>query len=131
MTTPEQLAEQLGLEDFNIFALKTRWRLADARFGCDGVTLLDEVSHRQQGRSTRNILALLCHLTDTGEDVLLVAHNRDVGSLLVKKARDWAVQLGLDPRRIKGVAGRSRAEASWRARQVFVDHAVREFPHLA
>ena len=128
MTTPEQLAGRLGLEDFDTFALNAMWRLANHRFKYDDSTglPLHEVLHRQQGHSTRNILAALCHLMDTDKQAVLVAHSLSMQRILVQKAGDWALQLGLDPRRIKGVTGRSKSVIGRDPGDVFVDHVVRE-----
>lgn len=128
MTTPEQLAERLGLKDFDTFALEARWRMANVRFK-HGSLPLSEVMHRQQGHSTRNVLAALCRLVDSdAREVLIVAHSRDVQKTLVKQAGDWALELGLDPRRIKGATARSGYQVGRDPHDVFVDHVVHEFP---
>lgn len=130
MTTIHDLAAELGLEDFDTFALKARWRLANLRlkYGDDKLPV-SEVMHRMQGHSTRNILAALCRLrdTDTGE-VVLVGHSLDMQRLLVRQASDWALQLGLNPRRIRGCTPRSHPEEGRDPADVFVDHVVREYP---
>ena len=123
-TTIEEIRSRLGLQDFDTFALKTRWRLANERFK-HGSPSLDEVLHRQQGHSTRNILAALSRLEDPDfGNVLIVAHNRSMGKILVRKAGDWALQLGIDPRRIKGTTAGSPYMCGWDPEQVFVDHVV-------
>lgn len=132
MTTPQHLAERLGLQDFDTFALEARWRLANHRFKYRDSPVplsLSEVNHRQQGHSTRNILAALCRLIDTdAREVVIVAHTKAMGDLLVRQAGDWALELGLDPRRIKGATARSGYEVGRYPEDVFVDHVVREFP---
>jgi hypothetical protein len=128
--TPQQIADHLGLQDFRFFAQESMWRLADVRFKYGSIPV-SEVMHRQQGHSTRNILAALSRLTDTDENVLLVAHSLDMAKLLQKQAGDWALQLGLDPRRIKGASTHFKGRMGWDPQQVFVDHVVHEFPIAA
>ncbi len=124
----EQMAEELGLQDFDTFALEARWRLADVRLKY-GSMPVHEVMHRMQGHSTRNVLAALCRLREkeTG-DVLLVASNPSMQRLLVQRAGDWALRLGLDPRRIKGTTARSPYLMGRDPADVFVDHVVHEYP---
>jgi hypothetical protein len=128
--TPQQIADHLGLQDFRFFAQESMWNMADLRFKTGSVPV-SEVMHRRQGHSTRNLLAALCHLTQTDERVLLVAHNLDLAKVLQKQAGDWALALGLDPRRIKVTTPRSKGRAGWHERQVFVDHVVHEFSEAA
>jgi len=125
MTTPAELAERLGLENPRIFAQEVAWRRASSKF-VEGGPSDYEISHRQQGHSTHNILAALCHLMDTGKDVWLVAHTKVMADLFQKQAGDWALQLGLDPRRIKATTSRDRALHGRDAHQVFPDHIFDE-----
>jgi len=131
MTTPNELADKLGLQDFRHFAQESMWRMADARFKNDGLPI-SEVVHRRQGHSTRNILAALCRLIDTDiNEVVIVAHSRPMQEILVKQAGDWALELGIDPRRIRGATARSGYEVGRYPQDVFVDHVVHEFPQAA
>ena len=129
MPTPEQLAERLGLQDFDTFALKSRWHMASLRLQSRYDIPVTEVMNRRQGKSTRNVLAALCRLLDPdAKQVLIVAHSKRMQETLVKQAGDWALELGIDPRRIKGAAARSGYEVGRDPQDVFVDHVVHEFP---
>lgn len=130
MTTPAQLADKLGLQNFRHFAQEAMWRMADVRFKYGSIPVW-EVAHRQQGHSTRNILAALCRLIDTDENVTLVAHTLDMAKTLQRQAGDWAVDLGIDPRRIEAVRYHENALRGRSEQQFFVDHVVHEFPVAA
>lgn len=129
MTTPEQLAERLGLKDFDTFSLESRWHRASLRLQSRHDIPVTEVMNRRQGKSTRNVLAALCRLLDTDtKRVLIVANSKGMQETLVKQAGDWALELGIDPRRIRGAAARSGYEVGRDPQDVFVDHVVHEFP---
>lgn len=123
MTTPNELAARLGLRNPRHFALESQWELLNE--GHD----LETVLHRRQGKTTRGILAALCHLMDTEQNVLLVAHNQTMAKHLERQAGDYALKLGLDPRRIKSASAHAEWRIGWNDNQVFVDHVVHEFPN--
>lgn len=127
MTTPHQIAQRLELQDRRLFALESTW------FNLEHIDPTDtkevrEVLHRRQGHSTQNLLAALCRLIDTDDQVLLVGHSLASAKHLERQAGDYALKLGLDPRRIKSATARSPGHIGWGPEQVFVDHVVHEFP---
>ena len=122
MTTPHEVAKRLGLRNPDHFALESRWERLNR--GQDIETVLT----RRQGHTTRNLLAALCHLMDTDQNVLIVGHNLEVTNQMVRQAGDYALKLGLDPRRIKKATSQTQWGIGWNDNQVFVDHVVHEFP---
>lgn len=127
MTTAEAIAQRLGLQDFRTFRQEATWRNADTRFKYGNYPIAD-VLHRCQGHTTRIILAGLAHLMDTKEPIMFIGHNLNMAKIMGKWAGDWALQLGLDPRRINWATPRSKAASGLRDDQVFTDHVVYEFP---
>ena len=123
--TPDQIASRLGLSHPRKYAQESTWKQLDKV--TKGRRTIVEATHRNQGHSTRNILAALSRLYETeAEKVLIIAHNKDMMVAFVKQARDWAFQLGLDPRRINGSTSARGAHLGLNPQQVFVDHVVHE-----
>lgn len=122
MTTPHELAAQLGLSNPDHFPLESRWDRADKEPD------MERLLHRRQGKTTRNILAALCHVKDTGQSVLFVAHNLKMAQEIERRARAFATKLGLDPRKIKSASATTTWRIGWNENQVFVDHVVHEHP---
>jgi len=120
MTTPHEIAKRLGLRNPDHFALESRWEMLNQ--GHD----LDQVLTRRQGYTTRNLLAALCHLTDTDQNVLIVGHNPTMAQVLGRQAGGYAYKLGIDPRRIKTATSQTQWGIGWNDNQVFVDHVVQE-----
>lgn len=120
MMTPHEIAKRLGLRDPDHFTLESKWEMLNQ--GHD----LETVLTRRQGHTTRNLLAALCHLMNTDQNVLIVGHNLDTANWMERQARDYALKLGLDPRRIKTATSQTQWGLGWNDNQVFVDHAVRE-----
>lgn len=120
MTTPHEIAKRLGLRNPDHFALESKWEWLNQ--GQD----LETVLTRRQGNTTRNLLAALCHLMDTDQNVLIVGHNLEAANQMGRQAGDYALKLGLDPRRIKTATSQTQWGLGWNDNQVFVDHVVRE-----
>lgn len=126
--TIKDLRTRLGFRDPDEHALETRWEMANVNLKYGGVPQ-EEILTRRSGKTTEMVLQALVHVANTGEDVVLVGHSRSMAKHLERVAGDYAMRLGLDPRRIKG---RSRDNPDFvgrgfvgrRDEQVFVDHVV-------
>jgi len=124
--TVEDLRSRLGLRDPREHALEARWQMADARLkhGELGISRREAMT-RRTGKTTEMILRALVHLANTGEEVCLVGHSVGMADHMKRVAGDFALRLGLDPRRIRGYhAANPDILLGRHDRQVFRDHVV-------
>jgi hypothetical protein len=121
--TVDSLRERLGLRNPLDHQLDTRWAMADLMATNDEVTLKEALT-RRSGKTTETILQGLAHVANGGEKVLFVAPNRQTANLITSRARAYAVQLGLDPKRITAVEDSPTAGRGMNPLQVFKDHVV-------
>lgn len=122
--TADTLRERLGLRDPKVFELEQRWKRASVRLSHGDITR-QEVLARGTGRTTEMLLQGLAHVASTGEHVLFLTFCRDSARMLERRAREYAEQLGIDPRRITARSSRECPTPSGLLpRQVLTDHFV-------
>lgn len=98
--TQDEIYEKLGLQDPDHFKLEAHWRMCDLHFA--GKVPESEVFTRRWGKTTRQIVACLEHLSNNpDEPVLLVHQSKALAEYMLKRAQEWAYQLGLPSHRIQ------------------------------
>lgn len=104
------LAEQLGLEDPEVFLMKS---------------LRSYGGSRNHGRTTRQLLDAL-YSVGQGQHVFIGAYSPDLGKSLAGQLRAWAIRVGSDPKLVhvvrpggEGERTRGFAPGSFR---VIIDH---------